>query len=65
MYMEGIPSSIISVQRQEEKVIYILRIFNNLSIMITLFLTATLVFMLDISKLIFNWLEGHVLLSED
>ncbi len=61
MHIEGMQSSIISVQRQGET-LYIISyvpvlfgVIHNLLTMITLFLTASLVFMLDSSKIIFNW----------
>ncbi len=38
---------------------------HSQSIMITLFLTASLVFIVDSPEDIFNWLEGHVSLTEN
>ncbi len=57
---------LLSVCKGKEKIIYNLKYLGggDPPIMITLFVTASLIFMLDFSKLIINWV-GHVHLSED
>ncbi len=55
MHIEKIYNHILSVYEGIEKnILYYLEQIHNLLIMITLFLTASLVFMLDSSKLIFD-----------